>query len=217
MEILSSLPKILSHLRQRGVFLNINGCIHVGAHEGQEYELYKAFNIGNLIFYEPLKDNFEKLKNHVGPEVDIRKIALGNKSGKVEMFLEDRGLSSSVLEPAHHLEQYPQIEFNEREEVDIAKLDDEDFDRHKFNFMNIDVQGYELEVLKGAEKTLESIDLILTEVNKVEMYKDCAIIEDIDKYLERFGFQRIVEYWQLDGGTWGDALYLKTGGTNESV
>ena len=115
------------------------------------------------------------------------------------------------------MEQYPQIEFNNREEVNITRLDDETFDRDKFNFMNIDVQGYELEVLKGAEETLKSVDLVLTEVNKVEMYKDCAIIEDIDAYLLKFGFQRIVEYWQLDGGTWGDALYLKRGGNNESL
>lgn len=189
----------------------------MGAHEGQEYGLYKAFGLSNLIFYEPLTENFEALKKAVGSEVDLRKTALGNKTGTVEMFLEDRGLSSSVLEPAHHLEQYPQIEFNNREEVDIAKLDDESFDRDKFNFMNIDVQGYELEVLKGSEETLESVDLILTEVNRVEMYKNCAKIEDIDKYLSKFGFQRIVEYWQLDGGTWGDALYLKRGMTNEPL
>lgn len=211
MEILGSLPQILRQLQQQGLFVHVNGCIHVGAHEGQEYELYKAFGIENLIFYEPLNDNFEKLKKHVGSEVDLRKTALGNKSGKVEMFLEDRGLSSSVLEPAHHLEQYPQIEFNKKEEVDITRLDDEDFDRNNYNFINIDVQGYELEVLKGAANTLESIDLVLTEVNKVEMYKGCAIIEEIDEYLAKFGFQRIVEYWQLDGGTWGDALYLKRG------
>ena len=71
------------------------------------------------------------------------------------------------------------------------------------------MQGYELEVLKGATKTLEHIDLILSEVNKEELYKDCPRIEDIDNFLADFKFQRIAEYWQQDGGTWGDALYLK--------
>tara|TARA_Y100001963_G_C6774783_1_gene446788 strand:- start:230 stop:889 length:660 start_codon:yes stop_codon:yes gene_type:complete len=211
MEILNSLPSIFSQLQYNNINVdtNIKGCIHIGAHEGQEYPIYKRFGIQNLLFYEPLAKNFEGLKKSVGPEVDLRNKALGNTTGKIEMFLEDRGLSSSILEPAHHLEQYPQITFDEKEEVDIVKLDDEEFDRSLFNFMNIDVQGYELEVLKGAAETLYSIDLIISEVNRAEMYKDCPKIEEIDDYLSQFGFMKICEYWQLDGGTWGDALYMK--------
>ena len=82
----------------------------------------------------------------------------------------------------------------------------------EFNFINIDVQGYELEVLKGARNTIESIDLILSEINKEEMYKGCAKVEDIDEFLAELGFQRIAHYWQLDGGTYGYGLYLKTSG-----
>ena len=211
MEILGALPKILEQLKERGTFVNIKGCILIGAHHGQEYPLYKQFGISNLLFYEALEENFKTLKESVGPEVDLRNIALGNTSGTVEMFLEDRGLSSSILEPAYHLEQYPQIEFNRKKEVNITRLDDEEFDRSKFNFINIDVQGYELEVFKGATKTLESIDLILAEINKEEMYKDCAKVEDLENYLQGFGFERIFQYRQLDGGTYGDGLYLKRG------
>ena len=210
MEILGSLQNIANELyRRNGISLEINGCIHIGAHEGQEYPLYKQFGIENLLFYEPLPDNFAGLKEKVGPEVKLRNVALGNTTGTVEMYLEDRGLSSSILEPAYHLEQYPQIEFNNKAEVEITRLDDEEFDRNDYNFINVDVQGYELEVLKGATKTLEHIDLLLSEVNKEELYKDCPRIEDIDNFLADFKFQRIAEYWQQDGGTWGDALYLK--------
>lgn len=212
MEILTALPQIFKKLVDEKMIdpnLMIRGVIHVGAHEGQEYNLYRYFGIPNLLFYEPLKENFEKLKANVGPEVDIRNKALGNKNGIVEMHLEDRGLSSSILIPEFHLEQYPQIVFNRVETVDIARLDDEVFDNSKFNFMNIDVQGYELEVLKGAAETLKNIDLLITEINRVEMYKDCALVEDLDAFLTPYGFKRVVTYWQLDGETWGDALYIK--------
>jgi len=209
MEILGHLPIIFNELSKQGVSLYIKGCIHIGAHEGQEYPLYKQFGIDNLLFYEPLPDNFAGLKEKVGPEVKLRNVALGNTTGTVEMYLEDRGLSSSILEPAYHLEQYPQIEFNNKAEVEITRLDDEEFDRSDYNFINVDVQGYELEVFKGATKTLEHIDLILAEVNREELYKNCPRIEDIDNFLVDFGFKRIAEYWQQDGGTWGDALYLK--------
>ena len=214
MEILGALPRILEQLKERGIFINIKGCILIGAHHGQEYELYKHFGIKNLLFYEALEENFKVLTEGVGPEVDLRNVALGNTSGTVEMFLEDRGMSSSILEPAYHLKQYPQIEFNRKAEVNITSRDDEDFDRNKFNFINRDVQGYELEVFKGATKTLESVDLIIAEINKEEMYKDCAKVGDLDKYLQDFGFQRIFEYWQQDGGTYGDGLYLKSAGAS---
>ena len=212
MEILGQLPNIMNHLGSQGVRLDIKGCIHIGAHEGQEYPLYKQLGISNLIFYEALPDNFAKLKQNVSNDfwVDIRNIALGNTNGTIEMHLEDRGLSSSVLKPKHHLEQYPQIKFEKTETVQITRLDDEEFDRSIYNFINIDVQGYELEVFKGAEETLKHIDLILTEINKEEMYEGCALIGEMDEYMSERGFQRIATYWQQDGETWGDGLYLRT-------
>ena len=38
--------------------LEIQGFIHIGAHYGQEYEIYQKLNIVNLVFFEPLTENF---------------------------------------------------------------------------------------------------------------------------------------------------------------
>jgi FkbM family methyltransferase len=212
MEILTSLPSILQQVRHKiGIQIPIKGCIHIGAHEGQEYPVYKHFGFKNLLFYEALPKNFELLKKTVlgDSSVDIRNIALGNINGSIEMHIEDRGLSSSILKPKHHLEQYPQIKFDNTETVNITRLDDEKFDRSLFNFINIDVQGYELEVFKGAKETLNHIDMIISEINKEEMYDGCVLVEDLDKFLLNYGFKRMVTYWQQDGETWGDGLYLK--------
>ena len=54
---------------------------------------------------------------------------------------------------------------------------------------------------------LDKIQLIIAEVNRDEMYEGCPMIEDIDEYLEEFGFQRIAVQWQSE--SWGDALYSK--------
>ena len=115
--------------------LKINGVLHIGAHYGQEYKLYKSVNISNLIFFEPLKDNFNILKTTVGNECILHNIALGNKSGFVEMFVEtdNYGMSSSILEPKLHITQYPFIEFNKREMVEIKKLDDITFNKTNLN------------------------------------------------------------------------------------
>jgi hypothetical protein len=88
-----------------------------------------------------------------------------------------------------------------------VKLDNFIEDKDKYNFINVDVQGYELEVFKGGSEFLNSIDYIMTEVNRAELYKGCARIEELDTFLSEYGFERVETTW--DGGTWGDAFYVK--------
>ena len=135
--------------------------------------------------------------------------ALGNKEDEVEMFTEtiNEGQSSSVLEPDYHLVQHPSIQFDGKETVKMTKLDKFIEHKEKFNFINIDVQGYELEVFKGGSEYLNTIDYVMTEVNRAELYKGCAKIEELDSYLGSYGFNRVETTWA--GGTWGDAFYIK--------
>ena len=188
--------------------LKINGVIHIGAHYGQENEIYEKLKIQNRMFFEPLKKNFEVLKSNIS-NFPIFNLALGNETGQIKMFTESRnnGQSSSILKPKIHLNQYPHIVFDGEEVVEIIKLDDFDYDKEKFNFINIDVQGYELEVFKGAKKVLESIDYILSEVNNAEVYENCVNVSELDVFLGEFGFERVETNWE--GGTWGDAFYIK--------
>lgn len=193
--------------------LQINGVIHIGAHFGQEYFDYKKQGIQNMIFFEPVKVTFEKLYKNIKPNFDdnvqLFNIALGNETGEKEMYIEtaNKGMSSSLLEPGSHLKQYPHITFDTKEVIKIDRLDHIKFDRQKYNMVNIDVQGFELEVFKGAQKTLEFIDIIYTEVNFEEVYKGCCLVQDLDSFLKRFGFIRILT--DKSNRTWGDALYLK--------
>ena len=59
----------------------------------------------------------------------------------------------------------------------------DDYDIGESNFINIDVQGYELEVFKGGTKTLEKVDYIYCEVNRGEVYEGNAMVEDLDEFL----------------------------------
>lgn len=191
--------------------LKIKGVIHIGAHWGQEYTDYKRRDINKVIFFEPVKDSFEMLKSKI-PEDDnvmLFNIALGNETGKKKMFIEhaNNGQSSSLLKPKKHLYQYPYIVFNGEEMVDVYRLDDIAFERSDYNMINIDVQGYELEVFKGAVETIKHMDIIYTEVNCDEVYEGCARVEQLDAFLKDFGFQCVETDWV--GVTWGDALYLK--------
>lgn len=189
--------------------VKIKGLIHVGAHYGQEYEIYQRLGVAHLIFFEPLVQSFEILKTHVGKKAKLFQLALGNENKKVKMYVEsaNNGMSSSILKPQKHLEQYPQIVFNQEEIVEMVRLDDFLSEKENYNFLTIDVQGYELEVLKGSRKTLANITGILTEVNRDELYSNCVRVEQLDDFLKDFDFNRVETNWE--GGTWGDALYLK--------
>jgi FkbM family methyltransferase len=190
--------------------LKINGIIHIGGHHGQEYEVYKALNIP-ILFFEPLSDNFRILTNKTqhDPNVVLYQCALGNSNTTITMNVEtaNQGQSSSILKPKKHLEQYPHITFDYTEEVHMFKLDDLDINIADYNFINVDVQGYELEVFKGATKSLNSIDYIMSEVNRDEVYENCAQVEELDQYLSNYNFSRIETNWE--GNIWGDAFYIK--------
>ena len=191
--------------------LQIEGVIHIGAHHGQEYKDYKKQGIENMIFFEPTHDNFIQLMKNlpIKESILLFNIALGNEVGEKEMWVEtaNKGQSCSLLEPKIHLKQYPKIKFSKKEKVVIDKLDNISFDRTKFNMINADVQGYELEVFKGATETLKNIDIIYSEINFEEVYKGCCLVGDLDTFLGHYGFVRVLT--DAKPKTWGDALYLK--------
>lgn len=185
----------------------MNGVISIGSHYGEEYEGWVSEGVENFIFFEPVSANFKKLKRIIpkSDKIKLFQYALGNKHGTIDMFVErsHQGKSCSILEPSYHLIQYPDIEFKYKESVLIDKLDNIGYDRDLFDHLHIDTQGYEMEVLKGAEHSLNFIKTINIEVYEKELYKGCAIYEDVLKYLENKGFELINVYWR--GNTWGDA------------
>jgi N-acetylglutamate synthase-like GNAT family acetyltransferase len=76
-----------------------------------------------------------------------------------------------------------------------------------YNLLSMDVQGYEMEVLKGAEELLPRIDYIITEVNTKELYSNCALLPEMDSFLQTRGFTRVETV--MTDRDWGDALYVR--------
>ena len=56
------------------------------------------------------------------------------------------------------------------------------------NFLNIDIQGAELLALKGMGDIINYFDYAYLEVNRNYVYKNCALIDEIDKYLSKYFF-----------------------------
>ena len=192
--------------------LTIFGIAHVGAHTGSEIPIYrKILKDIPMYLFEPQKDIYIELIENVKKYKNIYcfNIGLGAENKQVSFYknINNDSQSSSVLKPKEHLIYHPHVKFQETEDIQIQTLDS--LDNVSVNFLNIDVQGYELEVLKGSVNTLTEVDFILTEVNRKELYENCVLVNELDAFLDNKGFIRCETKWWNKTGTWGDAFYIK--------
>lgn len=189
------------------------GVIHAGAHVGQEVEQYLQLGFEHGVFFEPQPQMIECVKEKVRsiPKYRAVEAALGEAKGVGTLYTETTnwGMSASLLKPKDHLIQYPQVQFDGSIQVPVTTLSDyfKTDDIRNYNFLNMDVQGFELSVLKGGMAIISALDAIYAEVNRAELYEGCAQIEQIDSFLSEFNFQRVELYWACE--TWGEALYVK--------
>jgi hypothetical protein len=79
-------------------------------------------------------------------------------------------------------------------------------DAQKYDFWNFDIQGAELMALKGATKSIQHAKVLYLEVNERELYKGCALMPEIDDFLAKYKFKRVLTSMTQYG--WGDALYI---------
>ena len=204
--MLINLKELLNYTNKK-----IIGVIHVGAHYGEEFHEYLDNGFKYIHAFEPLNENFKVLetKFNKNKKIFLYKTALGNKTGEVNMYLSSNNLeSSSILKPYLHLNQHKNVKFSGYEKVKLDKLDNFKINK-ECNFLNLDVQGYELEVLRGSNNILGQIDIINCEINNDETYKNNPLVSEIDKYLEKYNFKRVKTKWAGENLTWGDAIYVK--------
>ena len=201
--------------------MDIRGVIHIGAHYGDEYEKFRSLGVKNFLFFEPNPTTFKKLEEHIascdteGVNITMVNVALGHRDIEdATMYVEtaNKGMSCSLMKPKKHVDLYPNITFDSTIEVQQTFLDkyfyESDLDISDFNMINIDVQGYELEVFKGAVGVLSDIDYVMTEVNLDELYEGCPMLGDLDEFLGNiYCFERVAQ--RIIHDAWGDALYVK--------
>jgi len=191
------LDRLIDHHR-----MNIQGVIHVGANTGEEYIMYRECGINPIIWFEP-SGAHEKIQGGL-----VMPFALGAERGREYLWESfPKSNHSSFLQPNLHLLYYPNIGFRAAiKPVAIYRLDElMATNIPPANFLIIDTNGYELEVLIGTEQYLFKVDYIYTEVYKEELYKGVPMIKDIDEFLT--DFTRVETWWYEHG--WGDALYIR--------
>jgi FkbM family methyltransferase len=170
--------------------------IDVGANSGQWLsEIKDALIFKKILAIEPVKSTFKKLNLKFGNYKNITLVncAIGTKEEIKQINISsNEGLSSSLLKfSEYHQIADPTVKMVSTEKVKIRKLstllESTNFEK---GYLKIDVQGYELEVLKSISKSdWKRIKFLEIEVNLVESYQSSAVIEDVFKFLRAKGFQ----------------------------
>ncbi len=192
--------------------LRVTGIAHFGAHLGEEVKEYQKLNYTPIHLFEPQTKIFKKLEELFSTNNDIYlyNVGLGNEQITTKLFLSpsNEGASASLLKPSGHLKYHPEIIFEDTENIKICSYDK--FDLENVNYLNIDIQGYELEALKGSENSLKNyIDYICIEISREEMYEGAILKNQLDDYLKNFEFIRVNTRWASSKIPWGDAFYIK--------
>lgn len=174
--------------------LGISKVFDIGANQGQFLgKMLQLFPHLHFYCFEPLLDCFSILKENFKqyPVVSFFNCALGSSNSTQTIYRNAFSLSSSLL-PMHenHKEAFPFTKIEFEEQINVKKLDDFMYlinpeDRY---LLKIDVQGYEMEVIKGGRDILKNATVILIEVSFKEMYEGQALFHEIYHTISNLGF-----------------------------
>jgi FkbM family methyltransferase len=119
-------------------------------------------------------------------------VALASGAGEVEFNVTSDDDSSSLLAPSRvQMDAFPGSRPAEKITVNTARLDDT-LARDQLIppvLMKLDVQGGELDALRGATETLATTDFVLVECSFVELYEGQALYDEVISFLTNRGFE----------------------------
>lgn len=186
------------------------GVLHVGAHEAEELAEYQAAGWGPVVWVEGLPDKAAQLRERLLGARDqhvFGALAWDSDGDMLTMRRTNNDQASSVLPMGTHLVEHPEIHVVEEIALPTARLDTLLAGTpHRFDFVNLDIQGAELRALRGLGDRLRGVRWIYCEVMEKPLYIGAPLVGELDAYLSGCGFNRVDT--QMTPHGWGDALYV---------
>lgn len=177
--------------------LGVRTVLDVGANFGQfARDLRKHRYSGTIVSFEPLSVAHAALTQSAAADAQWRiapRMALGSANAQTAINI-SKNLASSSLLPVQNrsVEAAAVTAYTGQESVDVRRLDDVvDATCEEPLALKLDTQGFELQVLEGAERTLQRTALVLSEMSLASLYENGAAFSDVYEFLERSGFRCI--------------------------
>ena len=156
--------------------LKFNHILDIGAWVGTWTCAMNKF-CGRVVAFEPDSLHYECLVKNVSDDIETHQLAVGSEEKLISLSEDNFTQSKRIIGEGS----IPMIT------IDSMKLDDVDL-------IKIDVEGYEMEVLKGAVNTLENVSYLMIELNNNTKKYGSSNIE-IEKHVQSLGFRPLIEHW----------------------
>ena len=174
---------------------DIRTVIDVGANTGQFAQLiHRACPDARILSFEPLPDCRKELTATLAkiPGSKIFPVALGDTAGTVQMNRSEFSPCSSLLNGTNRLgEDYPDAARVQPINVPLERLDDVLCEEHLAAdvLLKLDVQGYELPVIRGGLQILKRAAIVVIEVCFFrKLYDGQPLFDEIYRVLRDQGF-----------------------------
>jgi len=195
---------------------DIDFILDLGANIGQfSEEIFKNGYTGRILSVEPLSDAHAKLLATSAKKpnwIIASRCAVGSEDTTIKINVSENSYSSSVLGLHEQKKrEAPQANYIREEKVELKKVDTliQAFDiKSSKSLLKIDVQGYELEVLKGADDFLRQTKIIITELSLVPLYEGGADYAQVISYLDDKGFSPIYYFEEFKSFKTGALLQI---------
>ncbi len=185
--------KMLSRLLRS---FKIDLVLDVGANAGQSAKkIFASGYKGRIISFEPVPGPFKKLKSKAAknPQWSVIQAAIGEMDGEIEIYVAENLESSSILPMLpRHKEAAPDSKEIGVIKTPLLRLDSLKEEGKIGNqdciFLKIDVQGFELQVIKGSLEILNQVHVIQLEMSLVPLYEGSPLFEEVLSTLKQYGF-----------------------------
>lgn len=175
--------------------LDCRSVIDIGANRGQ-FALVARHNFpkAKIISFEPLPQPAALFRRvfAADDETVLHVAAVGPKSEQCSMHVSGRDDSSSLL-PISSLQEeiFPGTSEVGKIDVLVAPLDTfiDEYDIITPAMLKLDVQGFELDALRGCESLLSKFEWVYCECSFVELYSGQKLAADVIDWLSNKGFQ----------------------------
>jgi len=134
--------------------------LDIGANIGEYTKLLLSDTNSKVVSFEPLPEAFkelEKIKSNFEDRLDVYNVAIGVETNKLDLFFGDQKSEKASLVPNLEKLSFIGLQNKNKISVEVKKLDyfENYFENKQIDFIKIDTEGFEYEVLKGAEIILK--------------------------------------------------------------